>query len=161
MLRPFLKLPRRYKQILAVAVDYVLLLVAFWSALVFRFDTLNPPLFAHGWQMLVAPLLAIPIFIKLGLYRAVIRFMEDRVVYVVAGGVTLSVLLLAALIALTRVPTFSRGVLAIYWLLAIVYVGMTRFLARGYFLRSERNQDSRKRVAIYGAGRSGMQLLYA
>ena len=161
MLRPFLKLPRRHKQILAVAVDSVQLLVAFWSALVFRFDTLNPPLFDHGWQMLVAPLLAIPIFIKLGLYRAVIRFMEDRVVDVVAGGVTLSVLLLAALIALTRTPTFSRGVLAIYWLLAIVYVGMTRFLARSYFLRAERNQDSRERVAIYGAGRSGMQLLYA
>lgn len=161
MLSSFLKLPRRHKQILAVVADYILLLVAFWSSLVLRFETLSPPLFDHGWQMLAAPLLAIPIFIKLGLYRAVIRFMEDRVVYVVAGGVTLSVLLLAALIALTRAPTFSRGVLAIYWLLAIVYVGMTRFLARGYFLRAERNQDSRKRVAIYGAGRSGMQLLYA
>ena len=161
MLKFFLRLPRRYKQVIAVATDYTLLLTAFWSALALRFETLTPALSGYGWQMLVAPLLAIPIFIRLGLYRAVIRFMEDRVVFVVAGGVTLSVVLLAALIALTHTPMFSRGVLGIYWLLAIVYVGMTRFLARSYFLRSERNQDSRKRVAIYGAGRSGTQLLYA
>jgi FlaA1/EpsC-like NDP-sugar epimerase len=161
MLKPFLKLPRRYKQLIAVATDYVVLLVAFWSALALRFETLKPAFSGYGWQMLVAPLLAIPIFVRLGLYRAVIRFMEDRVVFVVAGGVTLSVVLLAALMALTHTPMFSRGVLGIYWLLAIVYVGMTRFLARSYFLRAERRQDSRKRVAIYGAGRSGTQLLYA
>ena len=161
MLNPFLKLTRRRKQLIAVATDYAVLLIAFWSALALRFETLTLDFSGYGWQMLVAPLLAIPIFIRLGLYRAVIRFMEDRVVFVVAGGVSLSVVLLAALIALTHTPMFSRGVLGIYWLLAIVYVGMTRFLARSYFLRAERKQDSRKRVAIYGAGRSGMQLLYA
>lgn len=161
MLKVFLTLPRRHKQLIAVATDYVLLLAAFWSALALRFETLTPVLSGYGWQMLVAPFLAIPIFIRLGLYRAVVRFMEDRVVFVVGGGVTLSVVLLAALVALTHSPMFSRGVLVIYWLLAIVYVGMTRFLARSYFLRAERKQDSRKRVAIYGAGRSGTQLLYA
>ena len=161
MPNPFLRLPRRHKQLIAVATDYLLLLAAFWSSLALRFETLTPEFSGYGWQMLVAPLLAIPIFIRLGLYRAVIRFMEDRVVFVVAGGVTLSVVLLAALVALTHSPMFSRGVLGIYWLLAIVYVGMTRFLARSYFLHTERKQDSRKRVAIYGAGRSGTQLLYA
>ena len=161
MFKKIMGLPRRNKQLIAAATDYVLLLLAFWSALALRFETLTPELSGFGWQMLVAPMLAIPVFIRLGLYRAVIRFMEDRVVFVVAGGVTLSVVLLAALIALTHTPMFSRGVLGIYWLLAIVYVGMTRFLARSYFLRAERRQDSRRRVALYGAGRAGVQLLYA
>ena len=97
MLKFFLKLPRRHKQLIAVATDYALLLTAFWSALALRFETLTPALSGYGWQMLVAPFLAIPIFIRLGLYRAVIRFMEDRVVFVVAGGVTLSVVLLAVM----------------------------------------------------------------
>jgi len=87
--------------------------------------------------------------------------MEDRVVFVVAGGVTLSVVLLAAGVALTHTPGLSRGVLAIYWVLAILYVGATRFLARSYFLHAERGQDSRIRVAIYGAGQAGTQLAYA
>ncbi|MBK8892413.1 MAG: polysaccharide biosynthesis protein [Dechloromonas sp.] len=161
MLKMFLSLPRRHKQAISVATDFVLLLLAFWSALALRFETWNPTLAPYGWQMLAAPLLAIPIFIRLGLYRAVIRFMEDRVVFVVAGGVTLSVMLLAAGIALTHTPGLSRGVLAIYWLLAIVYVGATRFIVRSYFLQAERSQDSRKRIAIYGAGQAGTQLAYA
>lgn len=161
MLKVFLSLPRRQKQAIAVAVDFVLLLLAFWSALALRFETLSPNWIGYGWQMLAAPLLAIPIFIRLGLYRAVIRFMEEKVVFVVAGGVSLSVVLLAAGIALTHTPGLSRGVLGIYWVLAILYVGVTRFLARSYFLRAERNQDLRKRTAIYGAGRAGTQLAFA
>ena len=161
MIRRFLSLPRWQKQAISLTADFVLLLLAFWSALALRFETWNPELAPYGWQMLAAPLLAIPIFIRLGLYRAVIRFMEDRVVFVVAGGVTLSVLLLAAGAALTHTTGLSRGVLAIYWLLAIVYVGATRFFVRSYFLRAERSQDSRKRIAIYGAGQAGTQLAYA
>ena len=161
MLKAILSLSRRKKQTLAVATDLLLLLFAFWSALALRFETWTPNIAAYQSQMLAAPLLAIPIFIRLGLDRAVIRFMEDRVVFVVAGGVTLSVLLLAAGLALTHTPGVSRGVLAIYWLLAILYVGATRFLARSYFLRAERGQDSRVRIAIYGAGRAGTQLAYA
>lgn len=161
MLKVFLSFSRRKKQVIAVLADWVLLSIAFWSALVLRFETWRPELAGYGWQMAVAPMLAIPIFIRLGLYRAVIRFMEDRVVFVVAGGVTLSVLLLAAVVALTHTPGLSRGVLGIYWMLAIFYVVTTRFLVRSYLLRMERGQVSRIRVAIYGAGQAGTQLAYA
>lgn len=160
-MKRFLALPRRVKQFVSVCLDWTLLSAAFWTALALRFETMSPDLQAYGWQMVVAPLLAIPVFIRLGLYRAVIRFMEDRVVFVVAGGVTISVLMLAALVALTHSPGLSRGVLAIYWLLAIVYVGATRFLARSMFLNAERRQGGGKRVAIYGAGSAGTQLAYA
>lgn len=161
MIRKLLSMPRRQKQAIAVLTDLVLLYAAFWTALALRFETWSPDLATYGWQMAAAPLLAIPIFVRLGLYRAVVRFMEERVVFVVAGGVTLSVLLLAALIALTHSPALSRGVLAIYWLLAVVYVGGTRFLARSYFLHAERQRAPRKRIAIYGAGSAGTQLAYA
>ena len=124
MLEAFLSLPRRHKQAIAVAADFALLMLAFWSALALRFETWNPQLAGYGWQMLAAPLVAIPVFVRLGLYRAVTRFMEDRVVFVVAGGVTLSVLLVAAMAALTHSFGLSRGVLVIYWLLATFYVGV-------------------------------------
>ncbi|TXI75747.1 MAG: polysaccharide biosynthesis protein [Dokdonella sp.] len=161
MILGFLSLPRWTKQLVAILTDLLLLFAAFWSALALRFETFGPDLKSYGWQMAAAPLLAVPIFVRLGLYRAVIRFMEDRVVFVVAGGVTLSVVLLAALIALTHSPGLSRGVLAIYWMLAIVYVGTTRFLVRNWFLHAERRQEDRIRVAIYGAGSAGTQLACA
>ena len=161
MLKKILKLKRRQKQIIAASVDYALLTFAFWSALALRFETFSPASTEYAWQILLAPLLAIPIFIQLGLYRAVTRFMEDRAVFVIVSGLSASVLLLAAIVAMSRSVGFSRGVLLIYWLLAIVYIGSSRFVARRVFLNSERAEDSRQRVAIYGAGRSGMQLAYA
>lgn len=161
MIKCFLALPRWSKRVLSIVVDFTVLCLAFWSALALRFETWSPNIDPYVNQMLAAPLLAIPIFVKLGLYRAVIRFMEDRVVFVVAAGVSLSVLLLAAGVALTHTQGLSRGVLIVYWLLAIVYVGGTRFIARAYFLNAERGHDKRKLVAIYGAGRAGTQLAYA
>lgn len=161
MLKSFLKLSRRKKQGVAICFDFFLLIFAFWSALALRFETFAPDFTPYLWLMITAPLAAIPIFIRLGLYRAVIRFMEERVVFVVVRGVTLSVIILAAAVAFTHSQGLSRGVLGIYWLLAIVYVGASRFMARSYFLGAERRQDLRKRIAIYGAGRAGTQLAYA
>lgn len=161
MLKYFLKLSRRKKQGVAIGVDFFLLILAFWSALALRFETFAPDFAPYLWLMIAAPLAAIPIFIRLGLYRAVIRFMEERVVFVVVGGVTLSVIILGAAVAFTHALGLSRGVLGIYWLLAIVYVGASRFMARSYFLSAERRQDLRKRIAIYGAGSAGAQLAYA
>lgn len=161
MLRVFLRLPRRQKQFLAIAADCLLLVLAFMSAVVLRFETFSPPLGAYLWIAPLAPLLAIPLFIRIGLYRAVIRFMEDRVVYVVLAGVSLSVLGLTALLFLFHVQGISRGVLVIYWLLAVLYVGASRFLARSLFVGVERRHGGGRRVAIYGAGRAGTQLAYA
>lgn len=62
---------------------------------------------------------------------------------------------------MTHTSGLSRGGLGIYLVLAILYVGATRFLVRAYFLRGERDQDSRIRIGIYGAGRAGTQLAYA
>jgi FlaA1/EpsC-like NDP-sugar epimerase len=82
-------MPWRLKQLTSIVADWALLSVAFWSALALRFETFTLEVGPYFWQMIAVPLLAIPIFIKLGLYRAVIRFMEDRVVFVVAGGVVI------------------------------------------------------------------------
>ena len=152
MIQSFISLPRRYKQAISFAADFVLLLLAFWSAIALRFETLYARSRALRLADAGSAVAGDPDLHPPWLYRAVIRFMEDRVVFVVAGGVTLSVMLLAAGIALTHTPECLAGVLAIYWLLAIVYVGATRFLARSWFLRAERGQDARKRMAIYGAG---------
>lgn len=161
MMRNVLDVPRWQKQLIAGAADYVLLVLAFWSAVALRFETFTPDLTLYRWQMFAAPLLAIPIFTRFGLYRAVTRFMADRVVFVVAGGISLSVILLAAIVALTHTPGLSRGILGIYWPLAVLYIGATRFLARTYFLHAARLGEERTRIAIYGAGSAGTQLAYA
>lgn len=148
---------RRHKQIIAVMFDLFSLPLAFFAAIALRYDLAAFVLVlpAYTWLVVAAPLLAIPIFIKLGLYRAVIRFIDHKIIIVVVGGVSLSVLLLLAmLVFIGKLQGVSRGVLGIYWLTAILYVLSSRFAARAFFVRSTVG----KRVAIYGAGHAGRQL---
>jgi FlaA1/EpsC-like NDP-sugar epimerase len=162
-MKAFLELPRLQKQMVAAATDMVMLPLSFCLAILLRYDssTSAAQLFeTYCWIVLSAPLISVPIFIKLGLYRAVIRFIDQKIVYVVVVGVTISVISMAALGTFTHTAHLSRGVFGIYWITAILYVIASRFLARGYLLRMDDNANA-IRVAIYGAGRSGMQLASA
>jgi FlaA1/EpsC-like NDP-sugar epimerase len=154
----FLELTRFHKQLIAASADMVLLPLTFYLAVSLRYDGVSADVL-HQYLVLIvaAPLLSIPIFIRLGLYRAVVRFIDYKIVYVVVLGVTLSVICMAALAAMTHVSSLSRGVFGIYWVSAILYVISSRFFARGYLLHATR-RDGALRVAIYGAGEAGAQL---
>jgi len=106
------------------------------------------------WLYVAAVVFTVPIFGRLGLYRAVIRFIGPRVVSSVLMGVTGSVLALVA----TNFVLGPRGVpisaLAIYWALALLYVGGSRIVVRN--LMSVRVAGA-TRVVIYGAGTAGAQ----
>jgi FlaA1/EpsC-like NDP-sugar epimerase len=157
----FTELPRFQKQLLAVTADLLLLPLTFYLCVLLRYDASTPQLFqTYFWMIVSAPLISIPIFIRLGLYRAVIRFIDQKIVYVVVLGVTLSIVCMAALATFTHTVHLSRGVFGIYWVSAILYVIASRFLARGYLLKMNDRGDA-VRVAIYGAGHSGMQLASA
>lgn len=62
MIESFLALPRRSKRLISIAADLLLLTFAFWSALALRFETFTPEVAPYTWQMIAAPLVAIPIF---------------------------------------------------------------------------------------------------
>lgn len=155
----FLNLPRTYKQLLAAFVDLLFLPATFLLAIYFRFDGISVELLMqYKWLIVAAPLVAIPIFIRIGLYRSVIRFIDQKIIFVVILGVSLSVLVLIALAAFaTQMHGISRGILGIYWISAIAYIVASRFVARGYFGRASGTSDG-KAVAIYGAGNAGIQL---
>lgn len=161
-IQSFLELPRLQKQMIAVAADLLMLPLTFYLAISLRYDGMSMALFQqYVWLMLAAPIISIPVFIKLGLYRAVIRYIDHKIVYVVVAGVTLSVIGMAALAALTQMLGLSRAVFGIFWVSAILYVVASRFLARGYFLHASNASGGATRVAIYGAGKAGTQLASA
>lgn len=160
-MKSFLELSRFQKQLIAATADLILLPAAFGLAVLLRYDNHTSQLFQmYFWIALAAPLLSIPIFLRLGLYRAVIRFIDQKIVYVVVLGVTLSVICMAALATFLHTTPLSRGVFGIYWISAILYVVASRFLARGYLLRLN-DTSAAIRIVIYGAGHSGMQLASA
>ncbi|MDY7545345.1 nucleoside-diphosphate sugar epimerase/dehydratase [Glaciimonas sp. CA11.2] len=160
----FLNLSRIYKQFIAVILDVIFLPLTFCLAIWLRYDYLNLPLLLQYKLLLVAtPIISIPVFIRLGLYRAVIRFIDHKIVYVVVFGVSLSVITLAALATFTQTGGYSRAVFGTYWISTILYLAASRFIARAYLLQLSgfiRNSGA-VRVAIYGAGQAGSQLAIA
>ncbi|HCS66441.1 MAG TPA: hypothetical protein DIW64_21540, partial [Cellvibrio sp.] len=69
-------LPRRHKRLLQVVTDVVLVWASLWLAFVVRLGDTKAiePLTGHLWLFLAAPVIAIPLFIRFGMYRAVMRY---------------------------------------------------------------------------------------
>ena len=65
-------LPRRYKRLIQVATDIVLVWAALWLAFVVRLGDSKSiePFEGHAWLFGIAPLIAIPFFVRFGMYRA-------------------------------------------------------------------------------------------
>lgn len=154
-------LPRRIKMLIMLLSDVVLLPLALYSAIALRLGTPSPSVFSFWWIFVLLPFLTVPIFIRMGLYRAVIRFMDDRIILTVFYGVSLSVLLLSFAIFLGKAEGVLRSSIVIYWIIAVAYIASSRFFARGVLRSLERATDRRQLVAIYGAGRAGLQTALA
>lgn len=153
------RLPRRGKRLVMLGADLVMLPLALWASVALRLGQPFPELAGVWWVFVLLPALSVPIFNALGLYRAVVRYMGPQAVFAVLKGVSLSALILAAVVLLKGYPqVVPRSSLILYWLIALVGVAGTRFIARAYFQAVARMGQSRERVVIYGAGAAGAQL---
>ena len=71
---PLLALSRPVKRLVVLALDLALILASVWAAFYLRVDQTGLPL-AQQWNVyLLAPALAIPLFVRFGLYRAIFRY---------------------------------------------------------------------------------------
>ncbi|WP_413613349.1 polysaccharide biosynthesis protein [Bdellovibrio sp. HCB-110] len=154
-------LSRRVKILLMLFCDTILLPAALWSSIALRIGSWDPDVSSYQWLFFVIPFVTVPIFIRIGLYRAVIRYLNDKIIYTVFYGVTLSVLVIAMVVVMGRATALPRSSILIYWLIAFAYIAASRFFARALIMKLERIQDFRQPVAIYGAGRAGMQTAVA
>jgi FlaA1/EpsC-like NDP-sugar epimerase len=139
-----------------VVADVVAMPAALWTALALHKGAasgLHPN--ETGWLYAATVLFTVPVFVRLGLYRAVIRFLGIQAARAIAIGVMVSTIALVAINGLLLKSSIPLEVFAIYFALAILYVGASRFGARE-FLRM--GNYAAAPVAIYGAGSAGAQL---
>lgn len=161
MKKTFLSLPRVHKQIIAASVDAICLPAIFFISLLLLSDYIDIERYRdHAWLAVAAALISIPLFVSFGLYRAVIRYIDQRIITAIIKGATLASVVLAGISGLVQPDGLLLKPFVIYWLLSMLYLLSSRFAARGYFL-SSRNAGSRVRVAIYGAGEAGNLLANA
>lgn len=172
--RRLLQLSRRRKRMLQVATDIILVWVALWLAFIVRMGDFGVvrPLGGHAWLFIVAPLIALPLFIRFGMYRAVMRYLGNDALIAIVKAVSLSALLLALVVYWYRETSIiiPRSMVFNYWWLSLVLLGGLRLAMRQFFMghwyaprdfSKAVSRDDRVRVAIYGAGSAGNQLVAA
>jgi len=161
LLEDLLDLPRGIKRLIMVVADAVMIPFALWSAFYLRLGVPFSDRLLGGWVFLTLPLVTIPILAHLGLYRAVVRFMGGQAAMAVLKGVTLSTLILATMVVLSGKTGVPRSISIIYWGVALLYIGGSRYLMYAYFYTLHTSRNTSKKVLIYGAGASGIQLVKA
>ncbi|OWW04819.1 capsular biosynthesis protein [Rhizobium sp. R72] len=159
--RSILDLPRPAKRVLALLVDSCLCILTIWLAFCFR---LNDWVTLTGMQLVTIPvslLIALPIFITMGLYRAIFRFLGWSAFITVIKAITIYGLAFMVIFTAISFPGIPRTIGIMQPLLLLLAIGLSRFMAR-YFLSEAYKrilrQNKQTNMLIYGAGSGGRQV---
>ena len=185
MLTKISNLSRLSKKLIMVFTDSILLVFILWASYSIRLDLWYFPNDDTIRLILAAPIIGIPIFSKLGLYKSVIRHIDFKSLWHILVAVTIYALLWGLLSFFAQgdfagkrgfiIEIFPRSVIIINWLLSILVIIGIRVVAR--FILSEHVKfsffnnkskinldnldDGKSKVLIYGAGSAGVQLASA
>lgn len=158
-------LPRFWKRVLIIVFDALALAAALWASFALRYGQWTPPTTLFDFLLILsAPIVAIPIFVRLGLYRAVIRYLPERALWTTLQATTLATLCWILVIFLSQVTLSAivpRSVPILYWALSTITIGGSRFVAKKLLWPSSANREHNRAIAIYGAGEAGAQLAIA
>ena len=134
-LNKLLELNRTQKRAIQLVTDTLIILFSFVLAMVLRLEGFAGLRDPQVWQAMVVVIPAsLFVFVRLGFYRAVIRFITLRAVRAILIGVLISACLLFAVSEVLNLPV-PRSVPAIYALVALVILGGTRIVMRRLFRR--------------------------
>ena len=119
------------------------------------------------WVIFGAPVVASIIFVRFGLYRAVIRYIGFKALWAIVQAVSLYALVWGVIGFMVAVEGIPRSVILINWLLSLLAIGGLRVVARWLLTREgglksgTQSSGGCKKVLVYGAGDAGIQLVSA
>ena len=159
-----LALPRSVKRLVVVIVDVSLCTLSVWLAYYLR---LGEFVYLSGSALkavLLSLLVALPIFMILGLYRVVFRYVGFPALLLVARATFVYGSVYAALVTILGIDGVPRTIGLIQPILLFLFIGISRLTAR-IWLDANKSSITRSKVKlnalIYGAGSTGRQLLSA
>ena len=158
-----------------MSADIVFVALALWLAFVLRLSGWTWPSDIQIWLFVPAPIIALPVFMKFGLYREVVRYVGYRAMLAIIKATGIFVLMWT-LLTITFLPllfgseatfpayldsasTFPRSIPIIFWMILILIVGGSRQIVRWtLFEFTTTKTPPKKNVLIYGAGKTGLEL---
>ena len=165
MFKKIINLSRFKKQIIMSFCDAIFIILILIASFSLRLGLWYVP--NGGLTLLIygAPIIAIPVFIQFGLYRAIIRYIDFKALWSVVQAVSLYALIWGIISLMSSVDGLPRSVILINWILSILLIGSLRIFAHamlsGNFklaVFNAQNKNNQKRALVYGAGDAGIQL---
>ena len=155
-IRSIINASRAKKRIITLCIDSLFIMLAFWLALIVRLDSLEPLKSINNWLLLALLIpTSLSAFIKLGLYRAVLRYMNSQALWAIILGTLITTVSLVLLAFFTGI-NIPRTMPFIFAWLCLLTVGGSRILVRAIIGKIMTN--NKESVIIYGAGSAGRQL---
>ncbi len=167
---PMLAMSRASKRTIVILLDISLCGLTVWLAYYLRLGefisfTRHAQLgVGASWALVMSVVIALPIFIISGLYRAIFRYSGWPALLAVARAVGIYGVLYFFIFTIISVPEVPRTVGIIQPILMLLFVGASRIFARiwlGEQYQSILKRAARPKMLIYGAGTSGRQLAAA
>ena len=150
-------LSRRSKQFVASFTDAAMLMACLWLAVALRYGDVVPDVSTFYWVFPLPALVALPLFHRAGLYRAVNRYIGSATLFAGVRALAITALVLAAVIYFRRPFEFPRSAPPIFFLIATLYLLGSRYLLNR-MAAATRARVARTAVLIYGTDEGAIRL---
>ena len=164
MINQLLSLSRTNKKLVMMLFDSIVLILILLVSFSIRLGYWFFPELDLVVAIFAAPIIAIPIFVYFGLYRAVIRYIDLKILIPILQAVSLYALIWGILGFMAALDGIPRSVILINWILSLLLISGFRASASWLLTRDDifaLYNSQHKRVLIYGAGDAGIQLISA
>lgn len=156
MLSFLLNAKRSTKRLLTLSYDAIAIPTAIYLALALRHGELWTQINQSTTVSIsITTLITLGVFVRLGFYRAVIRFMTSQAFSSLGAGIMLSAAVLGAANFLTQ-ASMPRSSIVIYIFTAFSLLALPRLFIRSII--AQQGKASAEPVIIYGAGQQGLEL---
>jgi FlaA1/EpsC-like NDP-sugar epimerase len=148
------------KKLILISIDIALIVLSYLTAFVLRFEfegALDYTLFVKTSLPMII-IVTIPVFIRMGMYKAVWRYASIDCFITTIKAVTISILISVVIIFFFQTYRIPRSIFIIYWFILLAGVGSVRFSTRFYRYYFSHTQKKGSRVLIYGAGSAGQMI---
>lgn len=152
-------LPRWAKQMLAIGSDAVACCASVIFAYYLRTGMLPPASLALAITLALALAVTVPIFVVMGLYRAIFRYSGAAATRAIVYAVAIAAAPMVVLLTIVGVHGVPRTIGILQPILMVLFVLLSRLLVREWF--GAARGRSRAVAAIYGAGAGGRELARA
>ena len=163
MIQALINIPRKNKKALLLLFDFIAVISSIFASFSIRLGYVYYPIEDSNLLliMVASPLLALPIFIRFGLYQTVVRYVGFKALWRINQATTLYAILWGLLaFMMASWEAFPRSVILINWMLVMVAVSGSRLFARWVLsqVKIDNALFKENSVLIYGAGSAGRQL---